>query len=151
MVDPLDLIRNAIDSPADAVRWACLLEATAPKPGNVYPGRSFGDLQYLDFVAAAEIAVSAFSLTDHPISQRMLSAVELSVAQSRTNVNLGIVLLLGPLVAADETMSGDSVGNRADQNWAAAIAGVLSRIRRCRWTEHFSSHQERFGGRSRGR
>jgi triphosphoribosyl-dephospho-CoA synthase len=126
MVDPLALIRNSIDSPSDAVRWACLLEATAPKPGNVYPGRSFRDLQYRDFVAAAEIVASAFSRTGHPISQRMRSAVELSVAQLRTNANLGIVLLLGPLVAADETMTSDTTGQRNDQRWTAAIAEVLS-------------------------
>lgn len=126
MADPLDLLRSQIHSPADAVRWACLLEATAPKPGNVYPGRSFRDLEYQDFVAAAEIAASAFSQTDLPISQRMLSAVDSVVTQSGTNVNLGIVLLLGPLVAADESMTSDKVGHREEQHWAAAIAKVLS-------------------------
>ena len=126
--DPLNLLRNVIDSPTDAIRWACLLEATAPKPGNVYPGCSFEDLEYHDFVVAAEIASKAFSQTRQPISKRMLSAVDSAVAQSRTNVNLGIVLLLGPLVSADETMASDSTRARDPVNWAESVAEVLDRF-----------------------
>jgi len=38
---------------AAAVQLACLLEAHAPKPGNVSPGRDFADVGYGDFVASA--------------------------------------------------------------------------------------------------
>lgn len=36
-----------------AAQLACLLEASAPKPGNVSPGRHFSDLRYEDFLASA--------------------------------------------------------------------------------------------------
>jgi len=32
---------------------ACLLEVSAPKPGNVCPGRHFADARYEDFLASA--------------------------------------------------------------------------------------------------
>ena len=32
---------------------ACLLEVSAPKPGNVCPGRHFPDARYEDFLASA--------------------------------------------------------------------------------------------------
>ena len=38
---------------AAAAQLACLLEASAPKPGNVSPGRHFADARYEDFLASA--------------------------------------------------------------------------------------------------
>src|SRR4029079_12070873 len=38
---------------ATAAQLACLLEASAPKPGNVSPGRHFSDARYEDFLASA--------------------------------------------------------------------------------------------------
>jgi triphosphoribosyl-dephospho-CoA synthase len=38
---------------AAAGQLACLIEAGAPKPGNVSPGRHFHDTRYEDFVASA--------------------------------------------------------------------------------------------------
>lgn len=126
-VDPLDPIRQSIDRPSDAVRWACLLEATAPKAGNVYPGRSFDDLCYADFVTAAEIAADGFGRWNLRVSERMLQIVQETVARTQTNVNLGIVLLLGPLVAADEQLTGqEPIGRFGDESWGPVIAGVLS-------------------------
>ncbi len=93
---PLDVIRWNIRSPADAVRWACILEATAPKAGNVHPGRSFPDLQYTDFVIAANIVAEQFA-SEGSLAARMHRAVVRSRERTGTNVNLGIVLLLGPL------------------------------------------------------
>ena len=88
-------------TPAEAIQWACKLEATAPKAGNVYPGKSFDDLDYDDFVRAAESTANAFDDTNKSVAQRALQAVS-QVRQTSSNVNLGIVLLLVPLVAADE-------------------------------------------------
>ena len=39
---------------AAAAQLACLLEATAPKPGNVSPGRHFGDVRYEDLEVTTE-------------------------------------------------------------------------------------------------
>lgn len=100
--DPLQPLRNLCPSSTEAIRWACTLEATAPKAGNVFPGRSFHDLSHEDFVVAAEITSQCFRQKSLRISQRMLNSLKCVRTQRGTNVNLGIVLLLGPLVAADE-------------------------------------------------
>ncbi|MDB4532841.1 triphosphoribosyl-dephospho-CoA synthase [bacterium] len=104
MLDPLQPYRQLCTTPSEAIRWACILEATAPKVGNVFPGQSFEDLSYIDFIAAAEITSNCFIHSELRISQRMLDSVTQVQAQQGTNVNLGIVLLLGPIVAADEAM-----------------------------------------------
>ena len=44
--------RSAADIAASA-QLACLLEASAPKPGNVSPRRPFADLTYEDFLVSA--------------------------------------------------------------------------------------------------
>lgn len=100
--DPLQPFRHRCISPSAAINWACILEATAPKVGNVFPGQSFADLTYGDFIAAAEITSQCFHHQATPMSERMLNSIIQVRDQQGTNVNLGIVLLLGPLVAADE-------------------------------------------------
>ena len=48
--------RAAVTTPAEvaaAGQLACLLEVSAPKPGNVSPGRHFHDTRYEDFLASA--------------------------------------------------------------------------------------------------
>ncbi len=117
MAESLRLLRQLSATPAEAIRWACLLEATAPKVGNVYPGRGFDDLTHGDFVIAAEIAARNLTQSDAQMSARMRCAVEQTARTVGSNVNLGIVLLLGPLVAADE--AGGS--NR----WSSAIGRFL--------------------------
>jgi triphosphoribosyl-dephospho-CoA synthase len=120
MVDSLNRWRRLSATPADAIRWACVLEATATKVGNVYPGRPFADLEHVDFVAAAEIASSDLTAEDKPMSQRMLSAVQRTASKVGSNVNLGIVLLLGPLVGAD------AIRNAND--WQPAIEQFLQSL-----------------------
>ena len=120
MPDPLAQIRDLVRTPADAIRWACILEATAPKAGNVYPGRPFSDLTYTDFIAAAEITACQLADQRQPMSLRMVDTVEQTFATTGTNVNLGIVLLLGPLVGADEL--------RDQLAWEPAIKQFLSSL-----------------------
>ena len=101
MIGGLKSVRALCGRPVEAVRWACILEATAPKAGNVFPGCDFDDLTYVDFVSAAEITAAMFEGLTESFSQVVLNA-SVSIAQKLgTNVNLGILLLLGPLVQAD--------------------------------------------------
>lgn len=110
MPDPLNALRSSIHTDADRVRWACILEATAPKAGNVYPGVGFSDLQYADFVAAADAIAPCFA-NGEPSSERplprcgklILNAVTATQSACNTNVNLGIILLLAPLSIARQT------------------------------------------------
>ncbi|GAA5504819.1 hypothetical protein Rcae01_00258 [Novipirellula caenicola] len=95
--DPLKTIRSQVRSIGDAVRWACVLEATSPKAGNVFPGRSFNDLTYRDFIIAAEIAAEAFAMPGRHFSEMVLGAVRQTQHATNSNVNLGMLLLIGPI------------------------------------------------------
>jgi triphosphoribosyl-dephospho-CoA synthase len=87
----------------DRIELACLLEATARKPGNVHPGASFPDLAYADFVAAASAIAPVLSQTEPgQVGESVLRAVSATRERVATNANLGIVLLLAPLRAADD-------------------------------------------------
>jgi triphosphoribosyl-dephospho-CoA synthase len=80
---------------------ACLLEATAPKPGNVHRGADFEDLGFVDFVVAATAIAPAMeaAATGRPVGRAVLDAVERTQASVGKNVNLGTVLLIAPLAA----------------------------------------------------
>jgi triphosphoribosyl-dephospho-CoA synthase len=85
----------------ECIQLACVLEATACKPGNVSPRRDFDDLTYLDFIlSAAAIGPVLERAAASGVGQAIHDAV---VATSRFvagNCNLGTVLLLAPLAAA---------------------------------------------------
>jgi triphosphoribosyl-dephospho-CoA synthase len=89
---------------AAAARLACRLEATAPKPGNVSPGRPFKDMRFEDFLASAEaIGPAIAQAADRPVGATVFDAVQASMRAVHTNTNLGIVLLLAPLARAAGT------------------------------------------------
>jgi triphosphoribosyl-dephospho-CoA synthase len=78
---------------------ACLLEATAAKPGNVHRGADFEDLTYLDFAASAVVIAPAFDAAARGarLGATVLAAVEATRSVAATNTNLGMVLLFAPL------------------------------------------------------
>ncbi|MDB2685722.1 triphosphoribosyl-dephospho-CoA synthase [Mariniblastus sp.] len=79
---------------------ACIFEVTAPKPGNVHRGADFEDVTFGDFLISAVAIGEVFDRPDLSIGQNVLQAVQQTQALVGTNTNLGIVLLLSPLVAA---------------------------------------------------
>jgi triphosphoribosyl-dephospho-CoA synthase len=84
----------------DQIRAACVLEATARKPGNVHPQRSFPDLTYRNFVDSAEAVAPILSRTAGiGVGQAIRDAVAATQELVGRNTNLGIVLLLAPLAA----------------------------------------------------
>ena len=92
--------RQAADVAA-AAQLACLLEASAPKPGNVSPFTSFRDTTYEDFLASAAAIGPAFALADErSLGATIRTAVEATVRWAPSNTNLGLVLLLAPLARA---------------------------------------------------
>ncbi|MEO8029396.1 MAG: triphosphoribosyl-dephospho-CoA synthase [Gemmatimonadota bacterium] len=92
---------SRIPTPAEiaaAVELACRLEADAPKPGNVQPGRPFGDMSHRDFVVSgAAIAPVLAHAGDRPLGETILSAVDATRRVTAANTNLGIILLMAPL------------------------------------------------------
>jgi triphosphoribosyl-dephospho-CoA synthase len=86
---------------AAAAQVACLLEVSAPKPGNVSPGRHFADLRYEDFlVSAVAIGEPLAGAGTRPLGATIRLAIEATARWTRSNTNLGIVLLLAPLAKA---------------------------------------------------
>jgi len=95
-----DVVVTAADV-ATAAQLACLLEVTAPKPGNVSPTRQFGDTRYEDFLAsAAAIAAPIAAAGTCGIGATVRRAIESTARWTRSNTNLGIVLLLAPIARA---------------------------------------------------
>lgn len=77
---------------------ACLLEATAKKPGNVHPEVSFADLTYQDFVRSAHLIAPSFTHgAEWGVGRIIFDAVERTQLGVVRNTNLGILLLLAPL------------------------------------------------------
>jgi triphosphoribosyl-dephospho-CoA synthase len=83
------------------VQLACVWEATARKPGNVHRFGDFADCTYLDFIVSAAAVAPVF---DDPsgktVGQLVLDAMTRTRAVTRSNTNLGIILLLAPLAKA---------------------------------------------------
>lgn len=118
---------------AVAAQLACLLEASAPKPGNVSPGRHFSDVRYEHFLASAAAIGGAFGDTaDQRVGEIVLRAARATSRWSRSNTNLGIVLLLAPLAKAAAARVTASRQSPADSTRAAppdlreSLAKVLS-------------------------
>jgi triphosphoribosyl-dephospho-CoA synthase len=83
------------------VQFACLLEASAPKPGNVSPGKPFEDTRFEDYLLSAAAIGPVFArAAELGVGDLVLKAVEETQRFVFKNTNLGIVLLLGPLAKA---------------------------------------------------
>jgi triphosphoribosyl-dephospho-CoA synthase len=98
---------------------ACLMEVTAPKPGNVHRGADFEDVAFEHFVTSAvAIAPAMESAVRRPLGATILSAVQATRRAVATNTNLGTVLLVAPLatVAGGEPLE-------------SGVARVLSALR----------------------
>jgi triphosphoribosyl-dephospho-CoA synthase len=89
-----------------AIFQACLIEATARKPGNVHPDASFEDLTYQHFVQAAEAVAPVLACSARiGVGPAVLESVTRCRQHCGSNVNLGIVLLIAPLAAVPEPLS----------------------------------------------
>ncbi|MEX0939429.1 MAG: triphosphoribosyl-dephospho-CoA synthase [Pirellulales bacterium] len=93
---------------ANAPKWsigtcatlACIFEATAPKPGNVYRGADFDDLRYPDLLASAAVIGPVMEKARmRSLGETVLDAILATRQAVSTNTNLGTVLLLAPLAA----------------------------------------------------
>jgi triphosphoribosyl-dephospho-CoA synthase len=79
---------------------ACVWEATARKPGNVYRYRDFHDATYLDFLLSAAALAPVLAEADRRrVGDTVLECVRVTRRVAGSNTNLGIVLLLAPLAS----------------------------------------------------
>jgi triphosphoribosyl-dephospho-CoA synthase len=98
---------------------ACLLEAAAPKPGNVHPGADFPDMAFADFLASAVAIGPAIEAAaqGQPVGRCISSAVAATRHAVGCNTNLGSILLIAPLAAVPR-----------DIPLARGVAAVLARL-----------------------
>ena len=92
---------------ATLAQLSCLLEVSAPKPGNVSPGMRFRDMSYEDFlVSALAIGPAIAEAGMVPIGVTIERALAATREVTGANTNLGLVLLLTPLAAASVLTAG---------------------------------------------
>jgi triphosphoribosyl-dephospho-CoA synthase len=118
---------------AAAAQLACLLEVSAPKPGNVSPERHFHDTRYEDFLASAvAIGPALAAAGERPLGATIRAAIEATSRWTRSNTNLGIVLLLAPLARAAAGTGGtlrDRLAAVLQQTTVADAAETYAAIR----------------------
>lgn len=85
---------------AQIVLQACRLDVQAFKPGNVSAGSPGHGMTAQQFISSAEAMTPALISPDASVGARILGAVRASRAAAGVNTNLGIVLLVAPLVHA---------------------------------------------------
>lgn len=96
---------------ARCAQAACVLEAAAPKPGNVSRHHDFEDTRLEDFLLSAVAIGPAMAAADEAgVGATVLRAVQDTRRWVGANTNLGIVLLLAPLARA--AARGDGGGLR---------------------------------------
>ena len=103
---------------ADQIHTACLLEASAAKPGNVHPRQPFADMDYRDLVRSADAVSEILAKAAHQgVGPTILEATRATAEAVSCNTNLGIILLLAPLAAVP-----------GDETLEEGIGGVLDRL-----------------------
>jgi triphosphoribosyl-dephospho-CoA synthase len=80
---------------------ACVLEASAEKPGNITPRHDFHDTSYEDMLRSAiAVGPELARAGDRGAGATVLAVVQASRSVAPANTNLGIALLLAPLAKA---------------------------------------------------
>ena len=104
MPTSLQNVARQADLLAQAVQFACVLEVTAPKPGNITPAHDFADTTYADMIRAGlALGPVLRRASERRVGELILEGVRASARVAPANTNLGIVLLLTPLARAAAT------------------------------------------------
>jgi triphosphoribosyl-dephospho-CoA synthase len=112
-----------------------VLEATAPKVGNVYRGADFDDLTYGDLVISAVLIGPHVerAAAGEPVGRGILGAIEAIDAMLGRNTYLGTVLLVAPLAAVPrENSLDDGIGDVLKQLTPDDARNVYAAIRLAR-------------------
>lgn len=81
-----------------AISLASLLEASAPKAGNVHRGADFSSTTFYDFVVSAVAIGNVFEHSDElSVGELVYKSIVATKRWVGTNTNLGMVLLFAPL------------------------------------------------------
>jgi triphosphoribosyl-dephospho-CoA synthase len=103
---------------AGAAQLACVLEASAEKPGNITPRHDFADTSYEDMLRSAiALGPELGRAAERGVGDTVLAAVRATQRVAGANTNLGIALLLAPLARA--ALLGGPLRERAEEVLAA--------------------------------
>jgi triphosphoribosyl-dephospho-CoA synthase len=93
--------RRSPEAVAGAAQLACVLEASAEKPGNITPRHDFADTSYEDMLRSAiALGPEMGRAAERGVGATVLAAVDATRRVAGANTNLGIALLLAPLARA---------------------------------------------------
>ena len=113
---------------AGAAGLACVLEASAEKPGNITPRHDFADTSYEDMLRSAiALGPEIGRAGQRGVGDTVLAAVRATRRVTGANTNLGIALLLGPLARA--ALTGTDVGEVLDELTLADAEAAYAAIR----------------------
>jgi triphosphoribosyl-dephospho-CoA synthase len=99
--DPVAGARRSAEAVVGAAQLACVLEASAEKPGNITPRHDFADTSYEDMLRSAiALGPELGRAAERGVGDTVLAAVRATRRVAPTNTNLGIALLLAPLARA---------------------------------------------------
>jgi triphosphoribosyl-dephospho-CoA synthase len=99
--DPTTGARRSPEAVAGAGQLACVLEASAEKPGNITPRHDFADTSYEDMLRSAiALGPELGRAGERGVGETVLAAVRATRRVAGANTNLGIALLLAPLARA---------------------------------------------------
>jgi triphosphoribosyl-dephospho-CoA synthase len=89
------------DDVARAAQFACVLEASAEKPGNVTPSHDFDNTSYEEMLhSGIALGPELGRAGERGVGETVLAAVRTTRGVAGANTNLGIALLLAPLARA---------------------------------------------------
>ncbi len=95
------------DDVVHAAQLACVLEASAEKPGNITPSHDFDDTSYEDMLRSGiALGPELGRAGERGVGETVLAAVRASRGAAGANTNLGIALLLAPLSRARRLTGG---------------------------------------------
>jgi triphosphoribosyl-dephospho-CoA synthase len=104
------------DEVVRAAQLACVLEASAEKPGNITPSHDFDDTSYEDMLRSGiALGTQLGRAGERGVGETVLAAVRASRDAAGANTNLGIALLLAPLARAALTPSDRLLRERLGQ------------------------------------
>lgn len=109
-------------SPGGIASLACLLEVSAPKPGNVHRGADFEDVTFDDFATSAVVLGQIIdACAQRSLGDTILAAVSQTKSVVGTNTNLGIVLLLTPLAKLVSQSNDGNLNPSAVENYLGGL------------------------------
>jgi len=84
---------------AECAKLACVVEASAEKPGNVTPTHGFEDISYEDFIQAAERLEPFIERAARQGENAEIGKLIFEATSKEKNVNFGIIMMFIPLAA----------------------------------------------------